>query len=151
MSTDCSVCLTPYLSVALTGRTLMLGNHTISSFTILLFVLTSAAYAASERHSYAGLGVYSDLNFNKKESEYYGLQIIMISYIVSYNAGQKVLWRSAAGKLNPPVLLDVAKVGSTFKVVVPKEYDPDFFGEWSLTASGTTLYAIGPRNLKFDL
>jgi hypothetical protein len=92
-----------------------------------------------------GLRTYSDMNFNKLEGEFYGLQVV----IVPYSGGQKILWRSGGGKLDPPLLLDAVKEGNGWKIVVPE--NSDFFGEWTLSFDRKTLRAIGPRGLQFDL
>jgi hypothetical protein len=106
---------------------------------------SNSAGAADQRYSLDGLSVYSDLNFSDEAGDYYGLQIV---FVRSYKS-EKVLWRSAAGKLDEPLLLDAVKTRNGYKVIVPD--DDDSFGEWLLTITGTTLKAVGPRGLKFNL
>ena len=125
------------------------GYTRFSLFMIVLLAMNPARATEPANNSDAGLGIYSDLSFNAGEGERYGLQIVLIRYLTGYTPAEKILWRSAAGKLNAPLLLDVKKVGDTLKVIVPN--DDDFFGEWSLNVKGPILYAFGPRGLKFNL
>ena len=101
--------------------------------------------AADEVNSPAGLAVYSDLNFIEKEREFAGLQVA----IVPYRDGQKLLWRSAGPFLNAPLLLDVAKVGNSLRVVVPDGNDDA--GVWNFSPKGNVLNAVGPRGQKYSL
>jgi hypothetical protein len=117
----------------------------VLAIVLALVVGSSNAGAADQRNSLDGLSVYSDLNFSGEAGDYYGLQIV---FVRSYK-GEKVLWRSAAGKLDEPMLLDVVKIRNSYKVIVPEGSDD--FGEWLLTMTGTTLKAVGPRGLKFNL
>jgi hypothetical protein len=114
-------------------------------FAGLLLGSGNAVRAGDETNSPAGLAIYSDINFIEVEGEFVGLQV----GIVPYRDGQKVLWRSAGSFLNPPLLLDIAKLGNTLKVVVP-DGDP-FTGVWKLNLKGNFLYAVGPDGQKYNL
>jgi hypothetical protein len=114
----------------------------VSAF--LLFA-ASISQAADQGNVPAGLAVYSDMNYIELEGEYVGLQIA----VVPYQGGQKVLWRSAGPFIDAPLLLDVTKVGKTFKVVVPEGHDTS--GEWKLTSKGNVIDAVGPGDLKYSL
>lgn len=127
----------------------MLRRHAFIFSTLFLFITSIVLASADERHSYAGLSVYSDLNFVAIEGEYYGLQIIIVPYVQGVDRREKLLWRSAGGRLDEPLLLDVTRVGNTLKVHVPKEND--FSGEWTLMFKGRALHASGPRGFQFDL
>jgi hypothetical protein len=58
---------------------------------------------------------YSNMGFNKELGETYGLEIS----IVPYSGGEKVLWRSAEGSLDEPILVDGLEENSEILVKVP--------------------------------
>lgn len=111
----------------------------------LLIGSRDVLHAADQINSRTGLVVYSDLNFIELEGEFVGLQIA----IVPYRDGQKILWRSAGPFLNPPLLLNVVKVGDEISVVVPEE-DP-YKGRWKLNVKNNIMYAVGPEGQKYSL
>jgi hypothetical protein len=134
------------------GRLLISATARCSVIVVGLVIFLSAATEfaeADERYSYGGLAIFSDLALNATEGEFYGLQIAIVPYDSSGGVGQKVLWRSAGGKLDAPLLLDAIKVGDTFKVHVPEENDSA--GDWTLSVKGNFMAAVGPRGLKFNL
>jgi len=112
---------------------------------VILSLRDNVVRAADERNSPAALAVYSDLNFIENEREFVGLQVA----IVPYRDGQKLLWRSAGPFLNAPLLLDIAKMRDTLRVVIPDGNDDA--GIWNFTLKGNVLYAVGPRGQKYNL
>ena len=60
------------------------------------------------------------------------------------------LWQEVAnGTFDPPPLLDVVKQGNIMKVTVPDSVICG--GEWAFETKGDTMYAPGPRGVKFNL
>jgi hypothetical protein len=116
---------------------------------VLLLVCGNIAKAGGETNSAAGLAVYSDINFIAEESEFVGLQVVLVPYIDADKSRLKMLWRSAGPFLETPVLLDVDQQGKTFKVVVPA--GQELAGAWTLTLKGNVLYAVGPGSSKYNL
>jgi hypothetical protein len=101
--------------------------------------------ASSNQDVTAGIRMYAEMSFNKVEGEYYGVQVV----IVPYYQGLKVLWRTASGRVNAPLLLDAVRENSIIKITVPESSDD--FGEWKLSVEGNVLRAQGPRDLHFEL
>ena len=124
----------------------MMMNVRFLVMTALVILSASMpAYAIERIDPAVGLKVYSGMNYIKGEDEYYGLQIV----IVPYSQGQKILWRSGNGRLDPPLLLDVSQEGKDMLVTLPE--GDDNYGEWVLSLKGKMLRARGPRDLHFDL
>jgi hypothetical protein len=93
-----------------------------------------------------GVRVYSNVSYIPSEGEFVGDQIM----IIPSNDGEKVLWRTASGEFDAPMLLDAIKQGpELIKVQVPNSVI--FAGEWTLEIRGTLLYATGPKGVKFSL
>jgi hypothetical protein len=113
---------------------------------LILTALTLMAFGAhaAEIDQKAGLRVYTAMNFVPEEREFYGLQII----VIPYSEGTKILWRSGEGRLVAPLLLDVTRVGQSWRVVVPETGD---HGVWELSIQNGVMHAAGPRDLHFDL
>lgn len=96
----------------------------------------------------AGIEVYSDMNFIEDESEFYGIQIVLVTYLddEKREVKQKVLWRSAGPFLDAPLLLDAIVVGKDLKVVVPDGYgDIGTSGAWILSLRGDSIIATRPK------
>lgn len=101
--------------------------------------------ARDQSNSAAQMHIYSGLNYTEGEGEYYGLQIAM----VPFKGGQKILWRSAGGYLDEPILLNGVTKGGVITVQVPN--DRDDAGTWTLRMQKDGIHADGPRGLKFKL
>jgi len=110
----------------------------------VLLAVSSNAHAKEFENRPAGLRIYTAMNFIPAEREYYGLQII----VISYSEGTKVVWRSGEGSLDVPLLLDVAQDGHSMRVFVP---ETGARGPWELSIEGVVMHAYGPRGLHFDL
>jgi hypothetical protein len=98
---------------------------------------------AADRAS--GLQIFSAIEYNGLEGESNGLQIIF----VPYRAGVMILWRTASGGFDKPLLLSASHSGNSFKVVVPEP--DDLAGEWTLTLKSGVVNASGPRELHYEL
>jgi hypothetical protein len=78
----------------------------------LLLTVLSNAHSEEFENQPTGLRIYTAMNFIPEEGEYYGLQIIVVP---SYE-GTKIVWRSDEGRLQAPLLLDVAQNGHSISV-----------------------------------
>jgi len=86
------------------------------------------------------------MNFIEDEGEFYGIQIVVVTYIDEGVRKQKVLWRSAGPFLDPPLLLDAVVVGKNLTVVVPDGYgDIGTAGTWNLMLRGDSMIATRPE------
>jgi hypothetical protein len=100
---------------------------------------------SSQELSY-GLQFYSRIDHEKIEDEYNGLQIILIPYS---NGGAMILWRSANGAFDEPLLLPASKRGEALFVDVPNSNQ--FSGRWKLVVVGKSIRAVGPRGIRIVL
>lgn len=107
--------------------------------------LPRIAHSADRANIAAGFVLYSGMNFIELEREFVGLQIALISY----DGGQRVLWRSAGPFLRQPILLLATATGKDLTIVVP---DGDLYpGKWRLSLQGNLMTATGPNEVTFKL
>ena len=115
---------------------------------LALFIVLSSVASGNARQvndPAAGLWAYSHLELNELEGEYNGLQVV----IVPYDGGISVLWRSANGSFDKPLLLDARRNANTLTVVVPQSNQ--LSGTWTLAVQEKSMVAEGPRGLHFKL
>jgi len=112
----------------------------------LLIICAVGVTCAGNADSLLGdISVYSNLTFNREEGDVSGDQIL----IIPSHGGKKVLWRTADGAYNPPLLLDAAEEGGFLRVVVPSTVG--WSGEWTLEIKGRTLVVKGPKGVVLRL
>jgi hypothetical protein len=114
---------------------------------LLLSVLCFCLFARASdlKHETGGIQIYSDLGYLSSESEFYGLQVVLIPDFF----GGKILWRSADGHINPPILLNGQLLNGKIRVTIPEGNDDS--GEWVLSFRGDQMIAEGPRGLHFEM
>ena len=113
---------------------------------ILIACLASGAgLAADELVKLGGVRIYSNVEYTPSEGDFNGDQIM----IIPSNDGEKVLWREGQGEFGAPLLLDTVKQGRQLKAMVPNTVA--FAGEWTFEINRTSLYATGPKGVKFTL
>ena len=88
---------------------------------------------------------YTSLGTVKGEGESYGLAVSF----VPFSGGERVLWRMAAGRLEPPLLLNAEREGRYIIVEVPSGIEGE--GVWKLLEQNGTTVARGPNDLVFNM
>jgi hypothetical protein len=101
----------------------------------------------------AGIEVYSAMNFIEDEREFYGIQIVVFSYLDGQQDWKKqVLWRSGGPFLESPLLLDAVAAGNDLTITVPDgNNDVGLAGTWKLSLQGSSMIATGPKGKVFTL
>lgn len=113
--------------------------------TCAVFAVMIGSQAASAADKLWGLEIFSQVDANDLEGEYNGLQVIAIPS----TEGVTVLWRSANGGFDAPLLLHAQRIGNSLLLNVPD--GNQLHGPWKLTLVGSVLVASGPRDLHFRL
>jgi hypothetical protein len=107
----------------------------------LVCLLNGAGLADDAFVKLGGMRIYSSLSYEPTEGDFSGEQIVAIPS----SDGEKILWRTANGVFDPPLLLDVVKQGDLFKVKHPES------GEWTFQIKGAFLEGVSSRGVKLRL
>jgi hypothetical protein len=107
----------------------------------LACLVSGAALADETFVKLGGLAIFSSLSYEPTERDFSGEQIV----VVPSGDGEKLLWRTANGVFDPPLLLDVVKQGGLFKVKHPES------GEWTFQVKGTFLEGVSSKGVKIRL
>ena len=109
---------------------------------VTIACLTSgAAFADDAFVKLGGMRVFSSLSYEPTERDFSGEQIVAIPS----SDGEKILWRTANGVFDPPLLLDVVRQGDLFKVKHPES------GEWTFQLKGAFLEGVNSKGVKIRL
>ena|SRR6266852_5042529 len=114
----------------------------VSSFAMMFALMLQPAIAADD---WFVMRTYSSIGLVQGEGETYGLAVSF----VPYSGGEKVLWRMAAGRLEPPILLNADRQGSSIFVVVPAGHEGA--GRWKIVEQKGVAIAQGPNDLVFKM
>src|SRR5947207_14965406 len=105
-------------------------------------MLTVAAVSAglASAHS-VPLSIYASMAVNELEGEYNGLEVALLFY----NGRTEVLWWSANGSLEKPLLIETRRAGTALTLSVPE--GNQLHGNWRLELHQHFIQADGPRDL----